>query len=96
MKKLNLVELSIRDMDGKEYDKANVAKDLATGIYNKMRGLPARSVALALYKATGEIEVNEEEFNVVTMAIESFGTPALIDAFYAQNAELNKEEPNKK
>lgn len=58
----------------------NISKELADGLYKTAQGIAGYALALKIYNSDGEIEYNEEEFNMIQNYANQYGTPFFIDA----------------
>lgn len=64
----------------------DVRREFADIIYKSVNGVVAHDLALRIYRSEGEIEVNPEEFGIMTQIAES-GTPIFNDSFKANVVE---------
>ena len=60
----------------------DVRREFADIIYKSVNGIVAHDLALRIYRSEGEIEVNPEEFEIMSQIAES-GTPIFNDSFKA-------------
>lgn len=60
----------------------DVRREFADIIYKSVNGVVAHDLALRIYRSEGEIEVNPEEFGIMSQIAES-GTPIFNDSFKA-------------
>lgn len=60
----------------------DVRREFADIIYKSVNGVVAHDLALRIYRSEGEIEVNSEEFGIMSQIAES-GTPIFNDSFKA-------------
>ena len=60
----------------------DVRREFADIIYKSVNGVVAHDLALRIYRTEGEIEVNPEEFGIMSQIAES-GTPIFNDSFKA-------------
>ena len=60
----------------------DVRREFADIIYKSVNGVVAHDLALRIYRSQGEIEVNPEEFGIMSQIAES-GTPIFNDSFKA-------------
>jgi hypothetical protein len=89
MVKINFKEIKIyKDIAWTKYEVVDMQDEVANAMYEKGQGIKFHALALKIYNAKGEIELDEQEYGLLMAYANQMGTPAVIDAF---NALKNKE-----
>lgn len=84
MVKINFKEIKIyKDIAKTKSEVVDMQDEVANAMYEKGTGIKFHALALKIYNAKGEIELDEQEYGLLMAYAEQMGTPATIDAFRA-------------
>ncbi len=91
MVKINFKEIKIyKDIAKTKVAVVDIQDEVANAMYEKGQGIKFHALALKIYNAKGEIELDEQEYGLLMAYAEQMGTPAIIDAL--QSLGNNKNE----
>ena len=95
--KINFEDVGIyTDIERKTMVRLDMKKKIANDLYNHGQGIAFHALALKIYNAKGEIELDEQEYGLLMAYANQMCTPAIIDAFNAfKNEALNNIEEEK-
>ena len=89
MVKINFKEIKIyKDIAKTKSEVVDMQDEVANAMYEKGQGIGFHALALKIYNANGEIELDDKEYGLLMAYANQMGTPAAIDAF---NALKNEE-----
>ena len=89
MVKINFKEIKIyKDIAKTKSEVVDMQDEVANAMYEKGQGIGFHALALKIYNANGEIELDDKEYGLLMAYANQMGTPAIIDAF---NAFKNEE-----
>ena len=87
--KINFKEITVyKDIAKTKVEVIDMQDEVANAMYEKGQGIKFHALALKIYNAKGEIELDEQEYGLLMAYANQMGTPAAIDAF---NAFKNEE-----
>lgn len=87
--KINFKEIKIyKDIAKTKVAVVDIQEEAANDLYEKGQGIGFHALALKIYNAQGEIELDEKEYALLMAYANQMCTPAIIDAF---NALKNEE-----
>lgn len=90
MKKIDFKNFTIPlDISGTKKQTADVREAFANMLYTRTNGIRAHSLAMAIYRSEGILEVTGEDAELISATAAQFCTPAFIDAI---NEQLNNQE----
>ena len=82
MVKINFKEIKVyKDIAKTKVEVVDMQDEVANAMYEKGQGIKFHALALKIYNAKGEIELDEQEYGLLMAYAEQMGTPAVIDAF---------------
>jgi len=91
MVKINFKEIKIyKDIAKTKVAVVNIQEEVANDLYEKGQGIGFHALALKIYNADGEIELDDKEYGLLTAYANQMCTPAIIDAL--QSLGNNKNE----
>lgn len=83
MKKINFKEFPMKTgIASKDIVKADIRESFADVLYSNINGIKALTLAQKIYKSEGEIEFDDEEFDLIKIAAEQNCVPRLIDSLH--------------
>jgi len=89
--KINFEDVGIyTDIERKTMVRLDMKKKIANDLYNHGQGIEFHALALKIYNAKGEIELDEQEYGLLMAYANQMCTPAVIDAL--QSLGNNKNE----
>ena len=89
MVKINFKKIKIyKDIAKTKSEVVDMQDEVANAMYEKGQGIGFHALALKIYNANGEIELDDKEYGLLMAYANQMGTPAVIDAF---NALKNEE-----
>ena len=89
MVKINFKEIKVyKDIAKTKSEVVDMQDEVANAMYEKGQGIGFHALALKIYNANGEIELDDKEYGLLMAYANQMGTPAVIDAF---NALKNEE-----
>ena len=89
MVKINFKEIKVyKDIAKTKSEVVDMHDEVANAMYEKGQGIGFHALALKIYNANGEIELDDKEYGLLMAYANQMGTPAVIDAF---NALKNEE-----
>ena len=89
MVKINFKEIKIyKDIAKTKSEVVDMQDEVANAMYEKGQGIGFHALALKIYNANGEIELDDKEYGLLMAYANQMCTPAVIDAF---NALKNEE-----
>lgn len=68
------------DIEHKVQVVKDIKRELADSMYRSGTGIAFHALALKIYNSDGEIELDDEEYRLLTSYAEQMCTPAIIDA----------------
>jgi hypothetical protein len=90
MKTINFKEFVLSlDIAGTKKQTVDVREEFANILYSRVNGIAAHSLAMAIYRSDGALDITDEDAKFINAVSAQFCTPAFIDAI---NEQLNKEE----
>lgn len=95
--KINFKEIKIyKDIAKTKVAVVDIQEGVANDLYEKGQGIGFHALALKIYNADGEIELDDKEYELLMAYANQMCTPAIIDAFNAfKNEALNNIEEEK-
>lgn len=89
--KINFKEIKIyKDIAKTKVAVLDIQEEVANDLYEKGQGIGFHALALKIYNADGEIELDEKEYGLLMAYANQMCTPAIIDAL--QSLGNNKNE----
>ena len=89
--KINFKEIKIyKDIAKTKVAVLDIQEEVANDLYEKGQGIGFHALALKIYNADGEIELDEKEYGLLMAYANQMCTPAVIDAL--QSLGNNKNE----
>ena len=89
--KINFKEIKIyKDIAKTKVAVVNIQEEVANDLYEKGLGIGFHALALKIYNANGEIELDDKEYGLLMAYANQMCTPAVIDAL--QSLGNNKNE----
>ena len=81
MVKINFKEIKIyKDITKTKVAVVDKQEEVANDLYEKGQGIGFHALALKIYNAQGEIELDEKEYELLMAYANQMCTPAIIDA----------------
>ena len=91
MVKINFKEIKIyKDIAKTKVAVLDIQEEVANDLYEKGQGIGFHALALKIYNADGEVELDEKEYGLLMAYANQMCTPAIIDAL--QSLGNNKNE----
>lgn len=91
MVKINFKEIKIyKDIAKTKVAVVDIQEEVANDLYEKGQGIGFHALALKIYNADGEIELDDKEYELLMAYANQMCTPAIIDAL--QSLGNNKNE----
>jgi hypothetical protein len=85
MKRINFKEFSVyTGISKKEKVTGDARESFANVLYTHLSGIRAKNLALKIFNSDGETELEEEDAKLITVAAETYCTPAFMDAINEQ------------
>lgn len=89
--KINFKEIKIyKDIAKTKVAVVDIQEDVANDLYEKGQGIGFHALALKIYNADGEIELDDKEYGLLMAYANQMCTPAIIDTL--QSLGNNKNE----
>lgn len=89
--KINFKEIKIyKDIAKTKVAVVDIQEEVANDLYEKGQGIGFHALALKIYNAQGEIELDDKEYGLLMAYANQMSTPAVIDAL--QSLGNNKNE----
>jgi len=89
--KINFKEIKIyKDIAKTKVAVVDIQEEVANDLYEKGQGIGFHALALKIYNADGEIELDDKEYELLMAYANQMCTPAVIDAL--QSLGNNKNE----
>lgn len=84
--KINFKKIKIyKDIAKTKVEVIDIQDEVANALYEKGQGIGFHALALKIYNAQGEIELDDKEYSLLMAYANQMCTPAVIDAFQALN-----------
>lgn len=91
MKAINFKKFEMfEDISHSSKSVVDVRQELADNLYKASNGIAALDLAMKIYKSSGPIEFNDQEFAILEEFAKT-GTPRFIDSFRANVVEKPKD-----
>lgn len=91
MVKINFKEITVyKDIAKTKVAVVNIQEGVANDLYEKGQGIGFHALALKIYNADGEIELDDKEYGLLMAYANQMCTPAIIDTL--QSLGNNKNE----
>ena len=82
MTKIDFSKLTVyTDITKKKAVVRNVREQVANDLYTHGQGIAFHALALKIYNSTGEVELDDKEYDLLMNYVNQMCTPAIIDAF---------------
>ena len=89
--KINFKEIKIyKDIAKTKVAVVNIQEEVANDLYEKGQGIGFHALALKIYNADGEIELDEKEYGLLMAYANQMCTPAIIDALQSLGNNQNE------
>lgn len=89
--KINFKEITVyKDIAKTKVAVVDIQEEVANDLYEKGQGIGFHALALKIYNANGEIELDDKEYGLLMAYANQMCTPAIIDAL--QSLGNNKNE----
>lgn len=93
MIKINFEDITVfADIERKTALRKNLKQEVANSLYQYGQGIAFHALALKIYNSKGELELDDEEYELLMAYARQMCTPAIIDALESYGKE--DEEDN--